>query len=699
MKPHADGRKPVRLATRLTALALTGLLAGGLTLTTGTAWADDTTPTDTTIQTPATGDTTPTDPQDDAPATPDGDTAGTDPTQDTAGEGQPGQDPQGTDTTTADDGQQPADPQDDADTQSADTPSIAALMARETTASNLPVHKFDLEKVPAAYGNFKFSTQKVNRSQITIPSGQENNWKVLDDPDPMMLGVHWRPQAKGATLLITNAGRWADTATNTTRTIDAKVTVNSWYEAGLRLDKNGALYVQGGYWGTQQENNNTMNQSDGNMDFTVTFLDHATGQPVPSTFKGITGFGDLDGQAATPDNPIEGYELVSGFDTAWIRSDTHLIAYGTNGWGGGRDDNPNGNMYSTHAMQHYLGATFAGSTIRIRSNNHGDNYFGTYFQPMDNIMDPTYKLAYDANGGNGTLPQDAGCPTDYGKGATATLATAAADTDCWDSSKLTKQGATFLGWSTRKVGDITTPDQQAGAGITDKVTFGTQDITVWAVWATMPTLNYDTNIPAEYTGTNRPDTPGSTTVEWNTPVKDTSGWTTGDTGKLKGWKFDGWSATKDQEDWYWAGDRNPILTTSTTVHAHWTRLSANIRYDANGGQGSHDATQGWQYADTKIPDDASASFHRALHRFAGWNTKPDGTGTTWNDGGTITLQDKDITLYAQWKGVAATLPTTGGTPAGAWTWILPTVLATTGLAGAAWTLLRHNRRNNMRHGE
>ncbi|KAB7791239.1 hypothetical protein [Bifidobacterium leontopitheci] len=130
-----------------------------------------------------------------------------------------------------------------------------------------------------------------------------------------------------------------------------------------------------------------------------------------------------------------------------------------------------------------------------------------------------WRLTYDANGGKGSVPSNTepeqlapasasadeagsdiaaesaaaaaepGCRALYQEGARIRLATASTGDDCWDDGKLTKHGAdgplTFLGWSERKVPDVTTRDEVASAGVTATTTMPKGGRTVYAVWASM----------------------------------------------------------------------------------------------------------------------------------------------------------------------------------------------------------------------
>lgn len=272
-----------------------------------------------------------------------------------------------------------------------------------------------------------------------------------------------------------------------------------------------------------------------------------------------------------------------------------------------------------------------------------------------------------------------GCQVYYPAGQRITLATLAKDNDCWDSSMLTRPGHTQLGWS---------QDSQATQAQAE-VTMVEGGMTVYAVWVGNPVLTYDTNKPNTWNG-QMPSTPASVSVAYNTAAADGSGWRAGDTTKIRGYRFLGWyTAPQDNAGLY---DWTRPLTGSVTVYAHWQRLQANVVYNANGGTGSHPNTTGWQYSDVTIPGDTSKSFKRTGYRFAGWNTAKDGKGTAYVDGSKVPLQDRGVTLYAQWKPLFDVLPSAGGDYGPSVPWLVCGGLALVALAGGvASTLLRLRR--------
>lgn len=240
-----------------------------------------------------------------------------------------------------------------------------------------------------------------------------------------------------------------------------------------------------------------------------------------------------------------------------------------------------------------------------------------------------------------------GCQVYYPAGQKITLATLAKDDDCWDSSMLTRPGHTQLGWNQDRNATAAQPE----------VTMVEGGMTVYAVWVGNPVLTYDTNKPNTWNG-QMPSTPASVSVPYNAPASDGSGWQSGDTTKIRGYRFLGWYAGPQDDSGPY--DWNTLLTGNVTVYAHWQRLQANVVYDANGGTGSHGTTTGWQYSDVTVPSDTSKSFKRDGYVFLGWDTQADGNGTAYKDGSQVPLQDKDITLYAQWQPVFEQFTPTGG---------------------------------------
>ena len=553
----------------------------------------------------------------------------------------------------------------------------------DRTASGLTVHDLkNGEIAPVQYGDFKFSTVNgFSADQVTNVNGftVKTNWDPCEENQAYagVLATMYQPNGNGANLILHHVGQWRDSS-GTQRWLNARITVNGQNLGTLVYIPSTRKFVASyGKWDKHPS-------SRPYMDVTVDFLldDGST----PQGLRGATGFTDIDGGTSGYN---EGVELVSGFDGAYVRSDAHLARFGTNGWAGITDENKHD--ADAHGMKHYVGATFTGSSFRVRWSVASGQARQSGFQPVDSTI--AYRLTYDKNAqdATGSIPSDtaadtirpaksetdgkvsdlvqrttthedgsvtvktidtstdvvSGCQVYYPAGQRITLATMAKDDDCWDSSMLTRPGHTQLGWNQ----DRNATQAQA------EVTMVEGGMTVYAVWVGNPVLTYDTNKPSTWSG-QMPSTPASVSVPYNTAAADGSGWQSGDTTKIKGYRFLGWYTTpQDGSNLY---DWNTPLTGSVTVYAHWQRLQANVIYNANGGTGSHPNTTGWQYSDVTIPGDTSKSFKRDKYVFKGWGTKPGKADVVYKDGSKVALQDKDITLYAQWQEVHENFVETGG---------------------------------------
>lgn len=575
----------------------------------------------------------------------------------------------------------------------------------DRTASGLTVHDLETDDVPGDYRQFVLNTTDTRLSQVEFEDGA---WYRSTDSSSQGM---W-PLKLGASLTIPSVGDWTDPS-GRIHQISMTMRLKEWNGGSVselyRFDGHGNIVGDGRFWINTAYGSGysslpaKVKAAMGGVDtskrvgcsWTVEFTYADTGEKVPDTFKGVTGFNDLDGWDAQSDLKFEGVQLLSGFDGAYKRSDAELGTYGTNGFAGiGHDAGDEAHLNAPQQSRHRLAATWTGSTFTFSydlSNPAGrtDGSRMTFGAPVTRTAVLTYdKNAADASGQvpSNTTPDTtqtasskstgkvsdlvqrttthedgsvtvktidtstdvvSGCQVYYPAGQRITLATMAKDDDCWDSSMLSRPGHTQLGWNQ----DRNATQAQA------EVTMVEGGMTVFAVWVGNPVLTYDTNKPSTWSG-QMPSTPASVSVTYNTAATDGSGWQSGDTTKIRGYRFLGWyTGPQDNTGLYqWATP----LTGNVTVYAHWQRLQANVVYNANGGTGSHANTTGWQYSDVTIPGDTSKSFTRDGYVFKGWSLKAGKADVVYKDGSQIPLQDKDITLYAQWQGIHENFTETGG---------------------------------------
>ena len=258
-----------------------------------------------------------------------------------------------------------------------------------------------------------------------------------------------------------------------------------------------------------------------------------------------------------------------------------------------------------------------------------------------------------------------GCQVYYPAGTRITLATAKADSDCWDSSQIGKTNRTFYGWSANTdandrdvpVGD-TMDRNTLNANVRTEIVMPARAKTVYALWAINPTLSYSVNAPA---GSNAPGTPASQTVPYNTAAADKSGWAAGDTGKIPGYRFDGWYTAPNGGNKY---DFNTPLTNNVTVYAHWVGNGYTVRFTGNGATGGGTPDQAFQY---NIGQNLHRNgFVRDGYTFTGWkradNQQAYGDGQWVTN---LTTQPNGIvTMVAQWSANEAHIRYNPNPPAG-----------------------------------
>ena len=613
--------------------------------------------------------------------------------------------------------------------------------------SKVPVHDLEDTDVPADYRSFTFDTTRTRLADARF----DGNWTTTRDEAGG--SIHW-PTRLGASATLPNTGTWTD-PDGVEHRINATIALKQWNGGNIgqlnRFDGNGKIVGDGLFWINVVYDNTkvpaSVRKALGGIDtskrvgcqWTVSFT-YEDGTPVPSTFKGVTGFNDLDGFDARPDLKFEGVQLLSGFDGAYRTRDAELASYGTNGYAGIKHDaGDESNLNGAQQVRHRLAATWTGPTFTYsydleNPTERTDGVRMTFGMPVTR----TQVLTYKANGGTGQVPsrteagktetaasrmngtvrlaadrdtepesgtttddrrvltdtiarQDdgtsqrtitrsdgsvqvqtiadtgavSGCQVYYPAGAKITLATAKADSDCWDSSQISKTNRTFYGWSAntdahdRDVPVADTMDRATlDANAETQITMPARAKTVYALWAINPTLTYNVNAPAT---TKAPDAPASMTVPYNTAADDKSGWTVGDTGKITGYSFDGWYTAPNGGNKY---DFNTPLTGNVTVYAHWIGNGYTVRFAGNGATGGGTPDQAFQY---NIGQNLHRNgFTRDGYTFTGWkradNQQAYGDGQWVTN---LTTQPNGIvTMVAQWSANEAHIRYNPNPPAG-----------------------------------
>lgn len=113
--------------------------------------------------------------------------------------------------------------------------------------------------------------------------------------------------------------------------------------------------------------------------------------------------------------------------------------------------------------------------------------------------------------------------------------------------------------------------------------------------------------------------------------------------------FTGWNTEPNGSGTVYLPGDTIIISQNITLYAQWSPIfTYSVTYDSNGGSGgttNAGLTAGTIYT---VLSYTEARVSRFGHTFAGWNTRPDGSGTAYNPGETMVIA-KNTVLYAQWS--------------------------------------------------
>lgn len=128
---------------------------------------------------------------------------------------------------------------------------------------------------------------------------------------------------------------------------------------------------------------------------------------------------------------------------------------------------------------------------------------------------------------------------------------------------------------------------------------------------------------------------------WNTTISlPANGFT------KTGYNFVGWNTNSAGTGTTYQPGASYTITSNVTLYAMWSQITYSVTYNGNGADGGSTAAQ-TKYWGTALTLRANG-FTRTNYTFQHWNTKADGSGTTYNAGASYTA-NAAVTLYAIWK--------------------------------------------------
>ena len=232
-----------------------------------------------------------------------------------------------------------------------------------------------------------------------------------------------------------------------------------------------------------------------------------------------------------------------------------------------------------------------------------------------------YTVSFDNNGGTGTM-------------ATQTFTYNVAQN--LTSNTFTRAGYTFNGWNTKSDGS---GDSYANSqSVKNLASTNGATITLYAQWTIQTfTVAFDKN-------------GGTGTMASQTFTYNQAQTLTANTFTRTGYIFNGWNTKSDGSGNSYTDKQSITLTAAgLTLYAQWTANTYTVEFNANGGTGSM-SNQSFTYGQSQSL--TANAFTRTDYAFKNWNTKSDGTGTSYTDQQSVSNLTAEngatVTLYAQW---------------------------------------------------
>ena len=275
----------------------------------------------------------------------------------------------------------------------------------------------------------------------------------------------------------------------------------------------------------------------------------------------------------------------------------------------------------TRSMR-YTGTFSVGKNVTVKAVAVSDGYWDSAVTSAVAQEAISYKVAFDGNGSTGGSMKKQSMTYGSGKALTA--------------NAFKKKGYTFIGWNTKADGSGKSYANKAdGSKLTEKEG---KTVKLYAQWKkTKYQINYKLN-----GGKNNKGNPSGYTI--TTATKKLKNPT------RKGYTFKGWYT-----DSKYKNKITQIKKGSTgkkTLYAKWSANKYTITYHGNKSTaGKMTATSNCKYDNSYTLK--KNTFERKGYTFAGWNTKADGSGTSYKNKASVkNLSSKNggnVTLYAQWE--------------------------------------------------
>ncbi|MBR1444769.1 MAG: InlB B-repeat-containing protein, partial [Firmicutes bacterium] len=272
-------------------------------------------------------------------------------------------------------------------------------------------------------------------------------------------------------------------------------------------------------------------------------------------------------------------------------------------------------------------------TYSVKYSDHNDEqgFYNTHIYAYDNVGNSDgvpanggnyykYPIKYNANGGSGA-------PANQTKVYKVELTLS--------GTKPTRDGYAFKNWNTKADGTGISYSPSGKYTTDDGVTLYDKNgaITLYAIWETNKyTVTYNANGGSGQPGNQTKVHGTDLTLSGTKPTRD-------------GYTFKNWNTKSDGTGTSYSAGGKYTANANVTLYAIWEINKYTISYNANGGSGQPGNQIKTYGTDLTL---SGTQPTRPGYTFKNWNTKSDGTGTSYSAGGTY-KENNSVTLYAVWK--------------------------------------------------
>ncbi len=384
-------------------------------------------------------------------------------------------------------------------------------------------------------------------------------------------------------------------------------------------------------------------------DDTTEYVDGATviiSSDIP-VYDGFT-FGGWTQDPTDPNAPVlkgGNTTTISGaditFTAIWIPN--YVVIYDKNAEDATGTQKDTSNPYESGETVTVLGAgtivrdgyIFKGWTkdpaVNVASFVAGDTFAITEDTKLYAVWEaiPTYKVVYDPNGGSDE-PKD---PAEYTDGSTVTVS----------DSEPVKEGFIFEGWTLDP--NATTPVILKGG---DTTTVNGGDVTLTAVWKSDPNVQIVVIFKVDY------DTQGGAPIPVDTTeyVDGATVIVTSDVPEKDGYVLDGWTLDPNAATpvILKGGETTKINSSGITFYAVWAPVYT-VEYSADGASSTPKDEKKYRNGEKAVI--VKDIPQKEGNEFKGWTLDPNDTTNLLQNGDTVTVDGKNIVVYAVFEEIGS----------------------------------------------